>query len=359
MDNSKNENINNQNEDNSSTQSSIESIIGENMAELVNIYDAEDTLSTDSTNTNSTNESIPPLANIENKESEDEEEDEEDEEENYENDEVILQNSLNAINHFMSLGFIPLTNINNDHGDINAMPNNFVFLTPINTGNLNLPNIAELININNNSSQEEIEDVVNNLIKTGEDNLHIVSQQVLDFIELCYLKNSQYDDDIINLIRYTIKNCFAHNRDFQIKEIISGIIYYSFNGNNLIFSENYTEVVYPTLYTEIKRIVRQYITLRTLQTTFMPPTMEDVKLVVDADIINKIPTSKYNDLDEKIKFKNTRCTVCQEDYNSEDTVRVLPCEHIFHPDCIDGWLQEYSYKCPCCRESVAEHKAKI
>ncbi|KAH6688352.1 RING-7 protein [Plectosphaerella plurivora] len=43
------------------------------------------------------------------------------------------------------------------------------------------------------------------------------------------------------------------------------------------------------------------------------------------------------------------CTICTEDFNVGEDVRVLPCDHKFHPNCIDPWLVNVSGTCPLCR----------
>jgi hypothetical protein len=213
--------------------------------------------------------------------------------------------------------------------------------------------------IGNYGTQEMVNEQVDKLISSSMDNLNLVTEPLLNFIENCYLENMQYDDDIINLIRYTIKSCFSRRTDFEAKELISGLIYYSFSGNNSLFSDNYDDIVLPMLHSELKRIVTQSIRLAILRRAIAGPSMEDVKLVVNPDALEKIPKSKYMELDDKIKSMNISCTVCQDEFNDEDTVRVLPCEHIYHPDCIDDWLKLHSYKCPCCRKPAAEYSAKI
>jgi RING finger family protein len=40
------------------------------------------------------------------------------------------------------------------------------------------------------------------------------------------------------------------------------------------------------------------------------------------------------------------CTICTEDFNVGEDVRVLPCDHKFHPNCVDPWLVNVSGTCP-------------
>ncbi|KAH8677407.1 hypothetical protein BX600DRAFT_506449 [Xylariales sp. PMI_506] len=47
--------------------------------------------------------------------------------------------------------------------------------------------------------------------------------------------------------------------------------------------------------------------------------------------------------------ENLGCSICTEDFNVGEDVRVLPCDHKFHPTCIDPWLVNVSGTCPLCR----------
>lgn len=43
------------------------------------------------------------------------------------------------------------------------------------------------------------------------------------------------------------------------------------------------------------------------------------------------------------------CSICTEDFTKGEEVRVLPCNHKYHPDCVDPWLLNVSGTCPLCR----------
>lgn len=49
----------------------------------------------------------------------------------------------------------------------------------------------------------------------------------------------------------------------------------------------------------------------------------------------------------------TRCPVCFDDFEEDQAVRVLPCNHSFHVDCIDPWLLNVAGSCPLCRTDLS------
>ncbi|KAK7921115.1 Receptor-likey region transmembrane domain-containing protein 1 [Apiospora marii] len=55
-----------------------------------------------------------------------------------------------------------------------------------------------------------------------------------------------------------------------------------------------------------------------------------------------IPDGHEND-------ENLGCSICTEDFTVGEDVRVLPCDHKFHPGCVDPWLVNVSGTCPLCR----------
>ncbi|KAE8353676.1 hypothetical protein BDV28DRAFT_132671 [Aspergillus coremiiformis] len=52
---------------------------------------------------------------------------------------------------------------------------------------------------------------------------------------------------------------------------------------------------------------------------------------------------------ESTDYPNFSCPICTDDFIKGQDLRVLPCNHQFHPECIDPWLVNVSGTCPLCR----------
>ncbi|KAF8926959.1 E3 ubiquitin-protein ligase rnf13 [Dissophora ornata] len=46
------------------------------------------------------------------------------------------------------------------------------------------------------------------------------------------------------------------------------------------------------------------------------------------------------------------CSICLAEYATEDRIRVLPCGHEYHVECIDIWLTNKSTQCPLCKHDL-------
>lgn len=48
-----------------------------------------------------------------------------------------------------------------------------------------------------------------------------------------------------------------------------------------------------------------------------------------------------------------QCQICLDHYEDGDSVRILPCMHSYHTDCIDVWLRQKA-NCPVCKSSIRD-----
>ncbi|KAL3998020.1 Ring finger domain family protein [Acanthocheilonema viteae] len=81
----------------------------------------------------------------------------------------------------------------------------------------------------------------------------------------------------------------------------------------------------------------------------VPTSNDPVPIGATVEQINRFSTTykyiKENDIPEN---EQERCTVCLNDFEMDEEVRALRCNHVFHVVCIDRWLV-YNKKCPVCR----------
>lgn len=76
-------------------------------------------------------------------------------------------------------------------------------------------------------------------------------------------------------------------------------------------------------------------------------------------VVTTFPTVKFGDASHRPAAQESQCTVCLEEYEAKDVVRVLPsCGHAFHVACIDAWLRQHS-TCPVCRASLRASAAAM
>lgn len=67
------------------------------------------------------------------------------------------------------------------------------------------------------------------------------------------------------------------------------------------------------------------------------------------DVIEQIPTVAISQ--EQVDAK-VQCSVCWEDFVLGENVRKLPCQHVYHENCICPWLELHG-TCPICRQNLS------
>ncbi|XP_061367417.1 E3 ubiquitin-protein ligase ATL42-like [Gastrolobium bilobum] len=71
---------------------------------------------------------------------------------------------------------------------------------------------------------------------------------------------------------------------------------------------------------------------------------------IDRQVIETLPFFKFSSL--KGSKEGLECTVCLSEFEDIEILRLLPkCQHAFHVNCIDKWLENHS-TCPLCRYRV-------
>ncbi|KAJ1417494.1 Zinc finger, RING-type [Sesbania bispinosa] len=75
---------------------------------------------------------------------------------------------------------------------------------------------------------------------------------------------------------------------------------------------------------------------------------------LDESVIREIPTFQFIKGEGEYHHQGVYgCVVCLTEFQEHDVLKVLPnCNHAFHLDCIDIWLQSNA-NCPLCRSSIS------
>jgi len=61
------------------------------------------------------------------------------------------------------------------------------------------------------------------------------------------------------------------------------------------------------------------------------------------------PSGAASTTDASQNVEDLTCSICTNDFEVGEDIRVLPCNHRFHPACVDRWLLDVSGTCPLCR----------
>ncbi len=78
--------------------------------------------------------------------------------------------------------------------------------------------------------------------------------------------------------------------------------------------------------------------------------MEDVQIYPSLRTLRESSTvNMYSNLETEFES----CTICRDSFDENSIVRKLYCNHIFHLNCIDTWL-ESNIKCPVCRTDLRD-----
>ena len=97
----------------------------------------------------------------------------------------------------------------------------------------------------------------------------------------------------------------------------------------------------------VESILRQLQQLQLDSQTQRPLGSADTK---------QLPTERYKKMVGSGP-ESESCAICVDDFKDGDMMRVLPCSHHFHLECIDEWLINHSDLCPLCKNQVSRQRS--
>ncbi|KAL6989648.1 RING-type E3 ubiquitin transferase [Sarracenia purpurea var. burkii] len=81
---------------------------------------------------------------------------------------------------------------------------------------------------------------------------------------------------------------------------------------------------------------------------------------LDPAVIETFPTFVYSVVKGlKVGKGALECAVCLNEFEDDETLRLIPkCDHVFHPECIDAWLDSH-VTCPVCRANLVPQPGEV
>ena len=205
-------------------------------------------------------------------------------------------------------------------------------------GELNNSDNNEINNSANNEINNSDNNQINNLESNETNNLES-NERLENYLRNGYIQNlNELINSFDNIIQ---RNSSINNRFPTSYEYVSFPIFENLS-NNLL--NEYDDL--PDLIDDNNNIFN-YININ--------QAYEDIKVVLTEEQFNNqkhyfFKELKCNDLKE--------CLICIQDFNDDDEVTKITCNHIFHKKCIKNWVCEESNKCPICRLEVDKGIAK-
>ncbi|XP_034452724.1 RING finger protein 215 isoform X2 [Hippoglossus hippoglossus] len=95
-----------------------------------------------------------------------------------------------------------------------------------------------------------------------------------------------------------------------------------------------------------------------------PQLNDDLELFPKQDVLKRMSSLKTKTYrqpkpwcDPSQPVETDNCAVCLEPFNNNQCLRVLPCSHEYHRECVDPWLL-LQHTCPLCKRSILSSVCK-
>jgi len=89
----------------------------------------------------------------------------------------------------------------------------------------------------------------------------------------------------------------------------------------------------------------------------IPEVLFTEDLLVKAGAKNEVAGRRQKK--SKVRLTNSVCPICLENFENQTKIKLLPCDHGYHSECIGPWIADHSDSCPVCRQSVTNRLVDI
>ena len=264
--------------------------------------------------------------------------------------------------------------INNENIDINSI---FDELNKENNNLRNTNNILEEVNQDNKEvnqdNKEESPDIINKIkedyinynniffeINNEENNEQNNEQNNEEKIneqnneEKINEQNNRENNNNYNRIDTNYLNTTSDSM-YEIDNIIGIIDNYMRHSQNDI-QQSFLNIIENNLTTNLNNIINDdYSNMPDLISMYniidynndFNYIYNDVKIVLNDEQFENLEKVKYEDINEI-----NECLICIENFEENNEITKIKCNHIFHKECIKKWLCNESNKCPICRIEI-------
>jgi hypothetical protein len=123
-------------------------------------------------------------------------------------------------------------------------------------------------------------------------------------------------------------------------------------------------LIFGVIYVTARRTDRTAQVRQDLEATHHPHHHPNAHTLLELDAV--VPSMPYAKLKSESPGSSCPpdqtgsyvvCVICLETLLDQDTVRRLPCHHVFHAACINKWFLKRHYTCPLCVATYYESPA--
>ena len=203
---------------------------------------------------------------------------------------------------------------------------------------------------------DQIQRRENNIIKCKkkyEDQQNIIKNLELILSEQIEQKNKKNSSNNSKNEINVNNNKYLNDIDF-INEILASEIesqtLENFEDNDLLYDDDFQEQI------AINQVDQQIMdelypnpdSMSYEQLLQLEDNMGNVNKGLSKKQIENLPNVYY----DKDKYsENYQCIICMEEFQKKEKVKLLPCGHIFHDNCIKEWLLKQK-SCPFCKSEI-------
>lgn len=155
--------------------------------------------------------------------------------------------------------------------------------------------------------------------------------------------NQQVVDNILN-IRRNIQREGVSFPESRMNNFYNSFFGNNFNNEN--FYDNHREQI--PIFNSIFDAVYEMYNDANIE------DLQDVKVSLDENQFSKF-TNIILDDKNIADYQDNSCNICLSNYDINDNLIKLPCNHYFHKDCISNWLCKENVNCPICRKDCREN----